>query len=323
MENRMKIHENEVVFRQAIVTAAEYLDIRDIYIEKDYWVTYILKNLSQSKHKEVVVFKGGTSLSKAHRIINRFSEDIDLAIIAEQGLTGNAVKKLIKEVEEQTTKGLNQIVVENITSKGSKFRKTVFEYPRIIAGGYFGQANDKLLVEINSFANPHPYAEMPIQSFIADFMIQTNKKNLVDDYGLNSFNVNVLGLERTFTEKILSLVRASYADNPIVELSDKIRHIYDLHYILTKSSMRDFIRSKEFQQMIKDVLADDEKNSQFQGDWTKKPIHVARIFSDWENTWEVLQNVYHNTFKTLVFSELPTVEAIDESMKMIKKAIQK
>lgn len=318
----MKLHGNTELFRQAILSTAEHFNIRDIFIEKDYWVTYVLKNLSQSKHKDKVVFKGGTSLSKAYRIINRFSEDIDLAIIGADEFSGSAIKKLIKEVEDHTTKGLTEIV-DDATSKGSKFRKTVFEYPRIIDGNNFGQAKDKLLVEINSFANPHPYSEMPIQSIIADFLVQTDKKSVVDANGLNAFNINVLGLERTFTEKILSLVRASYTENPMKELSDRVRHIYDLHFIVNKASTKEFIASKAFHKTIKEVLADDEKNSQFQGEWTKKPLKEALVFADWKNVWEQLQNVYQNQFKSLVFNELPDEEAINKSMKTIIGAIHK
>ncbi len=320
MENRMKLHENKEAFEQAIIASSKHFNIVDLFIEKDYWVTYVLKNLSQSKHKNKVVFKGGTSLSKAYRIINRFSEDIDLAIIGADEFSGNAIKKLIKEVESETTQGLIETVTE-LTSKGSKFRKTVFEYPRIIGNNDFGQAKDKLLVEINSFANPHPYSEMPIQSIIADFFVQTDRKSVVDDYGLNSFNINVLGLERTFTEKVLSLVRASYAENPTKELSDRVRHIYDLHFIVNKPSMKEFITGNGFQKTIKEVLIDDEKNSQFQGDWTKQPLKDALIFTDWENVWKELQDVYQNHFRSLTFAELPENSAIDKSMKIIIKAI--
>lgn len=174
----MKLHQNKEIFTQAIVTTAEYFKINDVLVEKDYWVTYVLKNLSVSKLKNKAVFKGGTSLSKAHKLINRFSEDIDLAVILTGEETGGAIKNLIKEIESEITKGLTESVVEGTTSKGSKFRKTVFEYPRIIDGNNFGQATDKLLVEINSFATPHPYQEMTIQSMIADFLIQTKKKKL-------------------------------------------------------------------------------------------------------------------------------------------------
>lgn len=317
----MKLHNDKEVFTQAILATAEYFKIQEVFVEKDYWVTYVLKNLSQSKHKGTVVFKGGTSLSKAYRLINRFSEDIDLAIIEPEGTSGNAIKNLIKEVEIEITKGLNEIETPGITSKGSKFRKTVFEYPRVIAGNDFGQAQDKLLVEINSFANPYPYSEMPIQSMVADFLLQTGRKDAIESNDLKAFNVNVLGLERTLTEKVLSLVRASYAENPMAELGARVRHIYDLHYILSKSNMRAFISGEGFKHTIKEVLADDERNSQFQGEWTSKPLMGSMFFSDWKNVWKQLQPVYENEFKTLVFYKLPDIKAIDESMELIIKSI--
>ncbi len=317
----MKLHQNKETFTQAILATSEYLKINEVFVEKDYWVTYVLKNLSLSKLKNKVVFKGGTSLSKAHKLINRFSEDIDLAIIQTGEESGNLIKNLIKEIELEITKGLKELVVEGITSKGSKFRKTVFEYPRNIDGKDFGQASDKLLVEINSFATPHPYSEMPIQSMIADFLAQTKRKEIITSNGLEPFSVNVLGLERTFTEKVLSLVRASYSEKPMDEFTAKIRHLYDLHFILGKSEMRKFISGKEFQKMIKEVLADDESNSQFQGEWTKKPLSKALIFADWKNIWKQLQPVYQNEFKSLVFSDLPDSNAIEKSINLIVKAL--
>ena len=317
----MKLHQDKEIFTEAILNTAEYLKIQEVFIEKDYWVTYVLKNLSQSKYKGTVVFKGGTSLSKAYRLINRFSEDIDLAIIQAQGTSGNAIKNLIKDVEVEITNGLKEIEMPGTTSKGSKFRKTVFEYPKVIEGGDFGQAKDNLLLEINSFANPHPHNEMPIQSMIADFLMQTSRKDAVESYELKSFNINVLGLERTFTEKILSLVRASYGEKPMDELAARVRHIYDLHFILSKASMRKFVSGTGFKKAISDVLADDERNSQFQGEWTKKPLPESLFFFDWKNVWKNLLPVYESTFKKMVFSELPNSKAIDESIGFIIKYI--
>lgn len=317
----MKLHQDKEVFTQAILSTAEYFNIQEVFVDKDYWVTYVLKNLSQSKHKGTVVFKGGISLSKAYRLINRFSEDIDLAIIQAKGASGNAVKNLIKDVEAEITKGLNEIEIPGITSKSSKFRKTVFEYPRVVDGSDFGQASDKLLIEINSFANPHPHSEMPVQSMIADFLLQAGRKDAIESNHLKAFTINVLGLERTLTEKVLSLVRASYAENPMSELTARVRHIYDLHFILSKANMREFISGSGFKKIIQDVLTDDESNSQFQGEWTKKPLHESLFFSDWGTVWKQLQPVYENKFKTLVFSDLPDTKAIDESMKLIIKNI--
>ena len=77
-----------------------------------------------------IVFKGGTSLSKAYRLIARFSEDIDLAVLAE-GMSGNQIKTLMSSVAKDISNGLEEKVVEGLTSKGSRYRKELFAYPSI------------------------------------------------------------------------------------------------------------------------------------------------------------------------------------------------
>ncbi len=92
----MNLHENKKLFTDAVLAASEYLDIRPVYIEKDYWITRSLKLMTQTHNADKAIFKGGTSLSKAHKIGNRFSEDIDIAISDADVFTGNQLKMLIK-----------------------------------------------------------------------------------------------------------------------------------------------------------------------------------------------------------------------------------
>ena len=99
----MKLHENEKEFVTYVSSVAQQVGLPEVYIEKDYWVTYSLKNLSISEYNHSVVFKGGTSLSKAHKLIHRFSEDIDLAVIA-NGMGDAQRKKLLKNVTNKITK---------------------------------------------------------------------------------------------------------------------------------------------------------------------------------------------------------------------------
>lgn len=73
---------NNLVDRIALLQKTEqgHPGINQVAIEKDWWVTAVLKALFQTSCRESLVFKGGTSLSKGFNIIERFSEDIDLAI---------------------------------------------------------------------------------------------------------------------------------------------------------------------------------------------------------------------------------------------------
>ena len=101
------------------------------------------------------VIKGGTSLSKAHKVIHRFSEDIDLAAIA-VGLSDAKRKSLLKQIEHAACIGLDLASGDARVSKGSKFRKTVYKYPRMNSAGSFGQAFPELLIEVNAFTRPEP-----------------------------------------------------------------------------------------------------------------------------------------------------------------------
>ena len=80
----MYLHkENKELFRDAVLLASQKLEVSEDIVEKDYYVTMILKKLSAIEYP--IVFKGGTSLSKAFQIIDRFSEDIDITFTEHLG----------------------------------------------------------------------------------------------------------------------------------------------------------------------------------------------------------------------------------------------
>jgi len=113
MEYKMKLHENQPLFAQLLNFAANTLNIRPEFIEKDYWITRALQRMSQNINSEKVVFKGGTSLSKAYRLTNRFSEDIDVAVIDADSFSGNQLKTFIKRLAKDMSADLNELVVPN------------------------------------------------------------------------------------------------------------------------------------------------------------------------------------------------------------------
>ena len=91
----MKLHTNKKLFQDAIIATSQRQNIKEIFIEKDYWVTLILKAVFENEIGEAVVFKGGTALSKCSRLIKRFSEDIDLVVLRSQEETGNQDRKSV------------------------------------------------------------------------------------------------------------------------------------------------------------------------------------------------------------------------------------
>ena len=99
MEHTIKLHEDKALFTQLLNFSANALNIRPEFIEKDYWLTRALQRMAQNPNTEKVVFKGGTSLAKAYRLTNRFSEDIDIAVIDADSFSGNQLKMLIKRID--------------------------------------------------------------------------------------------------------------------------------------------------------------------------------------------------------------------------------
>lgn len=317
----MKLHEYQEDFKDLILATSQALGIREIYVEKDYWVTFALKNLANSEYVDVTVFKGGTSLSKALHVIERFSEDIDLALVPNEDLSGNQIKKLITNIQKTVAGDLPEIEIDGLTSKGSKFRKTVHAYERVTDDDNYGQASDKILIEVNSFADPSPYNTKVISSYIGEFLKEKGLNEDIEKFGLEEFKINVLDIRRTFVEKVLGLIRASYFESPLDELRKKIRHIYDLERIMKKEGLSDFLSSNSFFDMIEKVKKDDENNNEFKGDWLLNPLSTSLIFSKTDEVWGELEQTYQNDFSALVYGDLPSDESIKTNLKIISKRL--
>jgi hypothetical protein len=317
----MNLHENNEAFSELVQLTAETIGLPQIYVEKDYWITKALKYLSESVHVGEVVFKGGTSLSKAYRLIDRFSEDIDLAIFPGDK-NGNARKRLLKSIEAAVTQGMKYLEKDKRESKGSNFRKTVYQYPRSFVDENFRQASPELLVEINSFTNPEPFETRILQTLIAEVLAQKNSSDLITKYQLESFSINVLAVRRTLVEKILGVIKDSYNDNPLAKLSDRIRHLYDICQILKHDEYRQFVSSDDFKPLI-DLCIDDEKAGFFRGsECFESPIRDAPLFLKFEEWRGSLEATYNGPFSALVYGDLPVMDEIEETLIYIKKVLE-
>lgn len=323
MENSMNLHKSTNDFKELIRLTSQYLNINQAFIEKDYWVMYVLKKLYQSSNKENFIFKGGTSLSKAHKIIERFSEDVDLAVIVNESLSSNQLKKLIDTTSKELTNDLEEVYLNGFTSKHSRFRKTAHKYPIITESTLYGEILTNLILEINSFAQPHPNKLMEIESYITTFLKSVGQNDFIKKYELEPFEIRVLGLERTLGEKILALIRASHSEKPLEQLQNKIRHIYDIYMILQSQEMKTFLESEDFFTLLTAVQADDAKNSEFQGDWSKEKLSDSLIFGKIDTTWEQLSPTYQNNFPSLVYGKVPDQEKIKSILKTISIQLEK
>ena len=317
------LHSDNKLFIDTVLATAEYFSISPMYIEKDYWITHSLRLMAQNENAGKVVFKGGTSLSKAYHLVNRFSEDIDVAVIDAGKFTGNQLKTLIRNVAKEMTIGLQEVQIDGVTSKGSRFYKAVYSYPNLLANITKTAVNSgNLLVEINSFTNPYPYEIKTISSFVADFLEKTNNENLIIEHKLNPFTLNVLDKRRTMMEKIVSLVRFSFSENPAFAIASKIRHFYDLYFLGSDSQCAEYIRSPEFSTDFAELYANDQHIFKIPKNWESKTVDESPLVANFSTLWEKLKETYHNELTQLAFTQIPDEKEVSTMFISILKQLK-
>jgi len=317
----MRLHENKELFRDAIIATSQLKNIAEIYVEKDYWVTLALHSIFSNKIGKSCIFKGGTALSKCNHLIDRFSEDIDIVLLKQGTESSNQLKNKLKKITKIVGEHIPEIEIEGITNKKGMIRKTAHNYPKIIEG-LFGQIRDNLIVEATWLGSFEPFEKGKVSSLIYEMIIETKQQQIADEYVLNPFEVNVLSPKRTFCEKIMSLVRFSYTVNPIEDLNNKIRHIYDLNRMLKNKEINDFFNSQEFDKLLVIVANDDMLSFKSGNEWLQNHPTQAKMFKESANVWDKLKTTYFSTFNKLVYGELPSENEILETLNKLSERMK-
>lgn len=297
----MRLHQELKLYSDILRAASQYLDIKLEFVEKDYWITLVLSRLAKSKYANESVFKGGTSLSKGYHLIDRFSEDVDIAIINDNNKSGNEIKTIIRTIEKEITAELLELNIEGITSKGSRFRKSVFEY----VSTEKINTNNKLIVEVNSFANPFPYQKLTIKSMVFDFLKQTGNENYIEHYQLLPFEINVLGKQQTLIEKLVSLVRFSFEENAVESISQKIRHFYDIFYLVQQPEMIEFVNTEAFTNQFNQILQHDKQMFEEPKGWQTKSVLASPLFIGFPDIWKQIKDRYQQELSALAYRPIP------------------
>jgi Nucleotidyl transferase AbiEii toxin, Type IV TA system len=301
----MNLHTNHQLFQDAVIATAQLFNIPEIYIEKDYWVTVALHAVFNSPAAEDTVFKGGTALSKCHKLINRFSEDVDLLVHAKNGESNSQLKNKLKAITDAVIKVMPEIEIVGVTNKRGMIRKTAHQYNKQQFNGSYGQVREQIIIEASWLGSSEPYIIAEISCYITDMMKATFQNKIIDQYMLMPFPVKVLSKERTLCEKIMSLVRFSFTEVPYEDLANKIRHIYDLHLLLKNEEVDGFFKCSDFQTLLLQVGKEDIISFKNNKGWLQNHPSTAIIFSSPEDTWNRISRTYRTSFKDLVIGDLP------------------
>jgi len=223
-------------------------------IEKDWWVTEMLRIVFSLPYAEAFVFKGGTSLSKGYDLINRFSEDIDLAIDrAYFDMEGELSRSQIKKLRKKSAKFISTELLGDIAEAVKKRNLPISSIgvepfddsdtdPLRIYVTYdpLTKHNDylkpRILLEISCRSLREPCEDVQIKSFI-----DREFKSAV--FTNPTFAVRTVEPQRTFLEKIFLLHEEWQKDN--IRVDRLSRHLYDLERLMDTDHAIKAFKNKE------------------------------------------------------------------------------
>lgn len=222
----MYLHQNNVAFKYVIDKTVGYKNIHGSIIEKDYYVFMLLKLIANDCY-DTVMFKGGTSLSKAYGIIERFSEDIDLCLIPNKINSKGARKKLTESITNNINAlGLNLSSSKRIERHGN-YNDIRGTYKSVVG---YGAINTYIKVETSHRIPEGEPVIINIDSYVGEYMRNNDLATEASYYGLDEFRIKTVSLFRTFADKLFAV--ADYYLKG--KCSGYSRHLYDLYMIINK-----------------------------------------------------------------------------------------
>jgi len=287
-------------------------------IEKDWWVVQTLRLIFEMDCADSLVFKGGTSLSKAWGLIERFSEDIDLALDRkflrfEGELNNQQIKKLRKASFKYITEefyptlkakfedsGLSDLEIKIAETTESDQDPRIIEiyYPSVF--DKLGYIRPKVIVEVGSRSLREPFSVRSFNSYVGEHYPDTA-------FADSLINIPTVNPERTFLEKVFLLHEEFQKPLDKIRVDRLTRHLYDLEKLMdTEFAQKALTDSKLYQ----DIVAHRKLYTSIRGvDYDNhspqkiNPVPPAGIIDKWENDYMVMQQ-YMIYGKSLSFSEL-------------------
>lgn len=221
-------------------------------IEKDAWVTLVLRMLFSSELNPHIVFKGGTSLSKCYNLIDRFSEDIDFSLDKaylgfEEDLSKGEIRKLRRASHKFTIEILPLLLAEQFDKYGIDKKHFSLEVPNTKVSD---QDPETLFVNYNSLFDTEAYLTSRVQIEIgARFLIEpfeTKEVNSIIDmvypdnnFTETKFNVRAASPVKTLIEKLILLHEEFKKPEEKIKHHRMTRHLYDISKLIETKYFED------------------------------------------------------------------------------------
>ena len=294
------LHNDRETFEQVILKVANETGIEPSIIEKDYYVTLFLKRIVQLQPN--IIFKGGTSLSKCYKVINRFSEDIDLNIDTQSKPTEGQRKKLKENIVSITDEfGFTLDNADNVRSRRN-YNRYIIDYPTVFSSNFL---KEHLIIETAVYIKAYPCERLQATSIIYDYLKQNGYEDLIQKYGLEPFELNVQTASRTLIDKLYAL-GDYYLSDAVQEHS---RHIYDIFKLSDIVSL-----DANLKQLVSEVF--DERKPHEQCRSAKDGIDMNVLLQEIIDK-DIYKKDYENITEKMLFEDVPYATAIKTLQKIV------
>lgn len=281
-----------------------------IAIEKDWWVTLALKASFELKYSTSIVFKGGTSLSKGWNLIERFSEDIDLAIDRNFfGFEGDISKSQIKNLRKISCEFISTTFLEDLTKLFTEWN--VIDECNLNAQPVTDSDKDPQVIEIhyNSVFDKSDYLPQRVLIEVSSrSLMEPSEKREINsilsvafpnqEFATKPFSISTVLPQRTFLEKIFLLHEEFSQDTSKIRIDRLSRHLYDLEKLMDTEHGKAALKDTE---LYNSIVTHREKFNPLRGlDYANhipnkiKIIPPDTVIKDWEKDYQAMtQNMIY------------------------------
>lgn len=290
----MKLHLDPSAFQTLLLNQSKSSGVRADILEKDYYVTLMLKELAEKQAHLPAYFKGGTALYKAIGCIRRYSEDIDLTVSLENCPSRNQGQKRL----EAATQGYMCLSRNKDDEANRDFGgsiTTIYNYRSVVDLDRRDmlQRFERVKIEATSFTVSEPHEPIEIFPLILDIATRDERGILSTEYGVDPFYIDTIKLERIFIDKIFA-AEFYYSRK---EYFDTAKHIYDMVVLLKNEKIRKMLVNREVVEYLIGLKRKEELHRKG-SELTKKAISQFGYITSAMNNEELrrqfsqMQNIY-------------------------------
>lgn len=331
MNNWTKLTKEEQL--TILANVAEDKGIVDNAVEKDYWVSMALRAIFTLPYATAFVFKGGTSLSKGWALIERFSEDIDLAIDRQYlGFAEVKTKSQRTKLRKDSKKFIDGIFAIDIAEKLKKFgllercKVVVPETPvsdldpvvlfieyNSVLQNKMQYIPERVKIEISCRSLMEPSEKVEMRSMIEDAYPN-------EEFSLPEFAVPTVVPGRTFLEKVFLLHEEFNRPNGCTHIERITRHMYDIVKMMDRPFAIEAMNNKI---LYEDIVSHRKRFTAWSSlDYTTHSPHTI-TFVPPANIKADLQDDYQKMQMGFIYADAPSFDEIIERMQDLQNRFRK